>query len=278
MESTIEAGRVDATDAAQRPPRAASGFRARLGAAAWHFSICVAGAALVYALVFYAWYPTPLDRISGVGDILALIVLADVILGPLLTFVVFDRRKKTLAIDLACIAAVQLAALAYGLHTIETGRPHYLVFVKDRFEVVSKADLREADLDAAVDNPAAAWRWFGPSVVTVEMPTSDEDRRALLMESVMGGRDVQHHPVRYRDIGSQSDAIRKRALPLTDLRALNPGHDPLLEAPLAAFASRGVDPARVGFLPVKGPRGDAAMLVDTSDGRVLTLVGMTPWR
>ena len=111
-------------------------LRARFRAAGCHLGISLAIATLVLLVVYRYWYAGPLAAVAGVGTILVLLLAVDVSLGPIMTFMVFDRRKKSLPMDLALIGLVQVLALGYGLHTVEAGRPHYLVFVKDRFEAV----------------------------------------------------------------------------------------------------------------------------------------------
>ena len=46
--------------------------------------------------------------------LILLMIGVDVVIGPLLTLIVFDPKKKHLKFDLVVIAALQLAALAYG--------------------------------------------------------------------------------------------------------------------------------------------------------------------
>ena len=194
--------------AMQRP---VDGLKSRLLAAGTHLLLSIAVASSVVALIYLGWYPGPLDSISGVGEILLMLLAIDVTLGPLLTLIVFDRRKKSLPFDLSCIAVMQIAALVYGLYAVEAGRPHYVVFVKDRFEVVSRVDLQPEDRAAGIGNGAARADWFGPRIVAAEMPTSEEERKSLLFESAVGGRDVQHFPKQYRDYATQ--AMRQPARP-----------------------------------------------------------------
>lgn len=248
---------------------------ARFRAAGCHLGLSVVAATAVLVCIYLGWYRDPLDSISGVGEILLLLIAVDVTLGPLLTLLVFDRRKKSLPFDLAFIGVIQLAALLYGIVTVEAGRPHYLVFVKDRFEVVSRADLRTEDRDAASSNPSAEIAWFGPRTVAAELPPSLDERNRILFESVAGGRDLHHYPERYRDYASQAEIAAGRARPISELRQLNQDRGAILDE---AVASAGLPEGRLGFLPVKGPSGDAAMLVDASSGNVVGMVNLRPWR
>ena len=81
-----------------------------------------------------------------------LVMSVDVVLGPVLTFAVFNRAKgvRHLRRDLAVIGVLQTAALAYGLHTVYIVRPVAMVFEVDRFRLVngrcrsSRQELPEA--------------------------------------------------------------------------------------------------------------------------------------
>ena len=262
--------------AAERPGSgvARHGLRDRLRAAGIHLLISTTIAALVLVLVYFGWYRSPLDRISGVDSIVILLLAVDVTLGPLMTLVVFDRRKRSLRFDMATIALVQLAALGYGLHAVEAGRPHYIVFVKDRFEVVSRADLRPADIAAAADQEAARPTLFGPKLVRAE-PFEDAKRRyELLLESVQGGRDLQHFPSQYRAIDGALAEIVANGQRIDDLRRLNPGRAGLIDEILRRI---GRDESALRFIPVKGPAGDAAVLIEAATGKPLEMLDLKPW-
>ena len=91
-----------------------------------HALLSTFAATLGILVVFGLWYPPPLNTASGVTRIFLIVLAVDVVLGPLLTFVVFKRGKKTLKFDLAIIATLQIAALCYGMWTVAQGRPHEL--------------------------------------------------------------------------------------------------------------------------------------------------------
>ena len=126
-------------------------LRRRARAAGLHMLISLAVAGMAAALVFGLWYPGPYRLLSGGRELFLLVTTVDVILGPLLTFVIFDLRKGWPHIrrDLAIIGCIQLAALLYGLHTVYVARPVAMVFEVDRFRVVTANDVHEPDLPKA---------------------------------------------------------------------------------------------------------------------------------
>jgi hypothetical protein len=262
-----------AREATDRPTPASS-IAQRLRAAGIHLSLSALLAAAVLALVLLTWYPQPMPQLLGVGSILLIMLGVDVVLGPIFTFIVFDRRKKRLAWDLATIAALQLAALAYGLYTLHQGRPAFVVLVKDRFEIVSPADILPPDLVAAKDNPFAQFHISGPRWVSIRMPDSTSERQAIMMEALENGRDVQHHPRLYADYASQVADALSRSLPVSKLRTLNPSSGPEIDT---AVAATGLGESALRYLPMRGPAADGAVLVSQADGRVLKVLPLKPW-
>src|SRR5690349_15163657 len=104
-------------------------FRSRAKAAAIHLSLSAAVAGLGAYLVFGLWFPLPYRNMAGGQTLFNLVVSVDLVMGPALTFVAFNRSKRTqvLVRDLAIIGIMQLAALAYGLHVMFIARPVALV-------------------------------------------------------------------------------------------------------------------------------------------------------
>ncbi|MCU7886580.1 MAG: type IV pilin accessory protein, partial [Candidatus Thiodiazotropha sp. (ex Lucinoma annulata)] len=92
-----------------------------------HLSLSVCIALLVMLLVFRLWYPAPLHDLVGVKHIFYLLVGIDVVIGPVLTFIVYKKGKPSLATDLSLIAFFQLAAFFYGIWTVAEGRPAWIV-------------------------------------------------------------------------------------------------------------------------------------------------------
>jgi len=120
-------------------------WKFRLKAAAVHLCISLLVAGCAAWLVFGVWYPYPYREISGGRELFMLVVTVDVMLGPLITFIVFDRRKprRELGRDLALVGLIQLAGLGYGLWTVHAARPVHLVFEIDRFRVIHAVDVPE---------------------------------------------------------------------------------------------------------------------------------------
>ncbi|HEX2648546.1 MAG TPA: TfpX/TfpZ family type IV pilin accessory protein [Burkholderiales bacterium] len=182
-----------------------------------HFLLCVAIAAAVVTLMLTLWYPRPLFEAAGGNDLLFILVGVDVTLGPLLTLVVFKAGKPGMKFDLAVIALVQLAALAYGGYVVFLARPAFIVFVKDRFELVAAADLAPEDLAAAKYPQFRRAPITGPKLAAADLP-ADPQERTKAIEAALAGRDLQQQPRLWVPYEERRAQVLARAQPLERLR------------------------------------------------------------
>jgi hypothetical protein len=120
----------------------------RIKAFLMHLGFSVFIGLCTLSLVFLVWYPAPLHTALNVTHIFLLLLLVDVILGPCLTLLVFKVGKKTLVFDLSVILLFQLA-LGYGVWTVFSARPAWLVFNVDRFDVVQAVEIDTRKLNEA---------------------------------------------------------------------------------------------------------------------------------
>jgi hypothetical protein len=63
-------------------------------------------------LMLAVWYPQHYFAAMGGTTLILLLIGVDVVIGPLITLIVFDPKKKSLRFDLAVIAVLQLGALS----------------------------------------------------------------------------------------------------------------------------------------------------------------------
>ena len=137
----------------QAPGREMTDFawRIRVRAALIHLAGSILVAALAATLVFTLWYPWPYRIVSGGSELFALLVSVDVVLGPLITLAIFDRRKPWVSLrrDLCVVVLLQVIALGYGLHTTFIARPVVLALEGDRFRAVQSLAVVAEELPSA---------------------------------------------------------------------------------------------------------------------------------
>ena len=246
-------------------------FPDRYRAAAAHFGVVAAIALALFILIYFVWYPKGLFASAGGRGLFVLIALTNLVVGPVLTFVVYKPGKKGLAFDLWVIAILQVAALGYGLYVLQGARPVYLVFVKDRFELVRANELPPQNL--AGGSAYAELPLDGPRIVGARLP-GDPAGRARIIDAIAVGIDLHHFPQHYVDYASVRDEARARATTIARLRELNPGAARDIDGLVAAS---GLPEAKLGVLPVRAGKIDLAAIIELQGAELVTIVALRPW-
>ena len=193
-------------------------WKDRFLASGAHFALSLVVAALSAALVFGLWYPYPYREISGGRELFFLIVAVDVVMGPLLTFAVFNRKKpiKKLKLDLFIIVVLQLAALGYGLWAVFVSRPAYLVYEYDRFRVVHVIEIDPARLDTA---PLAlrALPVTGPGMLSLREFKDGKESGEFTFDAIAGVA-LSTRPELWQSYETARPKILEKAKPLSALK------------------------------------------------------------
>lgn len=236
------------------------GWGRRFRAAGVHFGLSVFMAAAVAALVFVGWYPGEYRYLAGGQDLFLLLISVDVVIGPLLTFAVFDPVRKTwphLRRDLVIICLLQIGALAYGLHTVYVVRPVALVFEVDRFRVVGKQDVLLEELPQA---PLAFQRLplFGPWILAAKMPRSAEERLQSI-DLALRGFDVGQRPSYWEPYATAQPRVKPKLHLVSELFHAYPEKHTALNA---ALAHAGLNRENARFLPLLARSIDWCVLLD----------------
>ena len=126
-----------------------------------HASISSVLALISVFVVFGLWYPSPIHKAVGATDIFLLLLAVDVVLGPLLTFVLAVEGKKYLKLDFVVVALLQVSAFFYGIYVVAEGRAVWLVFNIDRFDLVQAYQVNEKYRQEALPEYQLL-SWTGP--------------------------------------------------------------------------------------------------------------------
>ncbi len=224
-------------------------WKARIRAAATHLLISLLIAGIAALLVFGLWYAYPFGRLSGGRDLFLLLITVDVVLGPLLTFFVFNPSKSRgkLLFDFVVIACVQLAALGYGLHTVYAARPVYIAFEYDRFKIVHAADVDSSKLTQAPATLRSLPIWGPKTIALRELEAKDRTADAIFAQ--LSGDEMALRPEAWRPYNASAQ-VRALAIsrPLDELLQRHPDQQ---QAAAEILASRKLSPADVRYLPVQ---------------------------
>lgn len=192
----------------------------RYKAAGIHLTLSILIAFVMLILVFGVWYPNGYGKLLGVGSIYFLLMGVDVCLGPLLTLVVYNEKKKELKFDLCIIIIIQVAALIYGASIVFQSRPVFNVFETDMFKVTLASELKDEKLALAKKPEWRKLSWSGP-VLVAALGSADPKEKEELVFAALNGEDWNVFPKLFVDYDGQRKNVLIKAKPLTNLRKLS---------------------------------------------------------
>lgn len=237
-------------------------LQARLKAAGIHLLISGLIAVCVAVITLRFWYPGQIGQIAGGTRLFLLILGVDVVMGPLLTLIVFNiaKPRAELVRDLAVIGALQLAALGYGLYMLHAARPVAMVLEPGRFRVVSAQEVRLEELPEARPEYRSL-SLSGPLVLGARQSRTGEERLKSL-DLALSGYDIGQRPSLWQPYAESRADAWKQAQPLDALARRYPERRDELLKTLAAI---GVALEQGRYLPIVA-RGDwVAVLKDGGD-------------
>ena len=232
-------------------------------------SLAIVGSFIAFATL--VWYPSPFLKISGLGNIILILVTVDLILGPALTFVLYKPNKKGLKLDLSIVAATQLAALLYGMHTIYIAHPIYTVYAIDRFSLINPTDI---DINALKDNSLKVSGWWKPEIVYAQKPQDPKIATQILLDALSGKPDIDARPQYYEPFMPHSQDVLAHSLPLDALQS-----DATNKSKLEQFlAQHGKTANDYAYLPLIGKDNDIIWVWSRAPFQPIGTLDINPWK
>ena len=241
----------------------------RWKAAGIHLGISIFIALAVVAAMLLFWYPAPYFNAMGGSGLLLLVVGVDVVLGPLITLIIFNTKKKSLKFDLLFIVVIQVAALAYGVSTMFLARPAYIVFNKDRFDVVIAADISDKERAKGTDEAYKSSPLTGPVIVAMKFPDDLKEVQRMLTSGIESRAFTQY----YEPYTTHAKTAAASGRSFAQVLKSNPQSAERIKVFLA---ENNLEESRVGFLPLYTRNLDMTVILDRESGKILAFAPIAP--
>jgi hypothetical protein len=242
-------------------------------AALIHLGVSALVAATIVAVMLLAWYPSPYFAAAGGRRLLLLLIGVDVVMGPLLTFVVYDPAKKSLVYDLAAIAMLQIAALIYGVHVMAAARPAFIVYLHGGFDVVSANDVVTEGMAEAKLPEFQAVPLTGPRLAATRVPVDPGLQLKISMEVMAGGPDYTAYPRFYIPYATASREAAASGKPLAALAQAGPDNAAAV-AKLVGSSGKSMDD--LVYLPLHARAAPMSIVLDKAKGDVVGVLMLDP--
>lgn len=240
----------------------------KLRAFSIHFLISlVIFAALLYLILFH-WYPWPWFAIDGGWPGVRIMIAVDLVLGPLLTFIVFNpaKSRREMTLDFSLIALVQIAALIWGVYLVHGQRPLAIVHWNGAFHSVDGKSVAFKSQSPDVLDQFGEHR---PVVIFQQEPDTEDEKMAIAM-AIFGNDQAEYeHPELYRPLTPHLPEVFAQQVDAEKLRQQSPAIAKKMDRLLARHGLSQADLKLVAF----DGRYQQATLVFKADG---TLLGSLP--
>lgn len=230
-----------------------------------HLTLSLIVIFIMAIMVFFVWYPYPLAKALGVIDIFTLVVIIDLILGPILGWFVYKEGKKTLLVDISFIILIQFIAFLYGFYSLSQGRPLWLVYSQVHFDVIQKTQIDSKTLKL-LNNKYSKIPFWGPKYAALKLEGQQYSINTYNSNYINKG--WTSYPGNYTDISKVSSRLSMYAF---DLKYLSNNND---EKKVNLILNQ--YPKANAWLPLKAQKVDMVVLVNTNRAEVVQIVDLRP--
>ncbi|RSO36981.1 TfpX/TfpZ family type IV pilin accessory protein [Acinetobacter lactucae] len=222
------------------------------------FSVLIISSLL--CCIFLIWYPSPLTKATGLEHILLLLIFIDVIVGPFLGLLVYKEGKKTLKFDLIIICILQISAFLFGSYHVFKGRPVWVVFSVDQFELI-----RDNEIVSKSYQPS----FLGPKFVGIQYSQDPKLKQKEMFQELFDGVALTQDPRNYKQLSQVQPQILQHLQNLEALKKYNSKQE--VENILKKY------PEANAWVPLKANAIDMVVLMNKNSAQVVKIVDLRPW-
>ena len=180
-------------------------------------NLYISQAIIIVFLIFahFLWFPHSFTKLGGFYKTAWMLVFVDLVLGPLLVFLVYKEKKKYLRFDINVLLAIQLIAFVFGAYSLFLKHPAYVVFSVDRFVLTNVSNI----------HPQPSWSdqlqhhfFSSPEFVVAHLPKDPEERDLLTLDVILNGQpDIDNRPKYFTPFDQHIDSVMDKSIQIEHL-------------------------------------------------------------
>jgi len=235
-----------------------------------HLTLSVLVFATLVALMVFFWFPGELFLIDGGWQGLKLVAIVDLVLGPLLTLMLWKPGKKDLVMDMSLVAAIQVGALVFGFITTYDQRTVAMVYADKAFSSVSHRALVEANeiLVEKKETPQTMKDFERGSPTLIVTPQPTRENYGQYLEEIFNGYPEPHERSdRFIAVKDGREHMEGNALTAEDLSTR--GWSTIVEREIAA---KGIDATSVELHEFNTRYANGVAVFDPQNFKILDYI------
>jgi hypothetical protein len=226
---------------------------------------------IVLLVLLNTWYPPAIMGISKAAGLIYIMAGVDIVIGPLLTLIVYKKGKPSLKFDLSVIALLQVSALIFGLYTMWQSRPVFMVAANDRFYLVYANEVDPKNLAQAQKPEYSTLGYRGAQLVAAVAPV--DINKPISFDPIPDIQNMPHYFVAY---DSYAENLMVQSLPITADKD-NKTPETVTAAIKAWAKTNKHDVATLRYVPIDSSRGGGVMVMNVATKKPLAPININPW-
>jgi hypothetical protein len=206
------------------------------------FSLHLLGSAtaltLILGTLYFGWYRWPGWYLADATEVVAILIGVDLVLGPLMTFIIANSRKSRheLTRDIGIIVVLQLCALIYGSTSLWKGRPLYYAYSETVLQLVQAYDISAHEVELGLkQNAGLAPHWYNmPRWIWAPLPTDPDEAQKIVTAAISGEDDVISMPRYFKTWDQGLPTLRAQLKKVDEVPYFSPGQKKKLKGRLQA--------------------------------------------
>jgi len=231
--------------------------------------------AIIFVFLVFAylvWFPHSFAKLGGFNKTALMLIFVDLVLGPLLVFIVYREGKKYLTFDINVLLGIQLFAFAFGAYSLFLKHPAYAVFSGDQFTLTNVSHI----------HPQQHWLeqfktsfFSSPQLVVTKAPQNNKKRNDLIFSILLeSAPDIDKRPEYFESFIENIDAVFSKSIPINLLF-----QDSKAREKLDQFLKKHDKQANdYAYFPLSGnSKKDMIWVFDRSTAKPVGIIDSNPW-
>ena len=231
--------------------------------------------AVIFAFLLFAyfvWFPHSFSKLGGFSETALMLIFVDLVLGPLLVFIVYKEGKRFLAFDINTLLAIQLGAFVFGAYSLYLKHPAYAVFTVDRFTLANVSQLYPQQ--HWLEQIRASF-FSSPQFVIAKSPDNAKKRNALMFNVLLNGEpDINERPALFEPLEQHIDTVFSKSIPINQLFQNSKTKEKLTQF----YKQYGGKPSDYAYFPLVGNnKKDMIWVFNRSTAQAIGIIDSDPW-
>ncbi|WP_299874341.1 hypothetical protein [uncultured Cocleimonas sp.] len=226
---------------------------------------------LIFA--YFSWFPHSFTQLGGFYKTAWMLIFVDLVLGPLLVFLVYKENKKYLKFDINVLLSIQLIAFIFGAYSLFLKHPAYAVFSIDRFVLTNVSNIY----------PRPSWSeqlnsyfFSSPNFVVANLPKEIKEHNDLMLDVVFKGQpDIDSRPKYFTPLNQHAKTVMEKGINIYHLISNNQA-----EQKLRMFSKKhngNIDD--YAYFPMSGNnKKDVIWAFDRKTAKPVGIIDINPWK